>query len=112
VKIENKQVHKMNGDGEDKIEIGMIVETIGGMRPGKNGRVVNVTKHQCTIVNDEIGRFSVYKKNVRVIAVKAEEPEGTGKTKEKIKKIMGRMQEIQAEMKELEEAMAELLMGL
>jgi DNA-binding protein YbaB len=47
-----------------------------------------------------------------VIAVKAEEPEGTGKTKEKIKKIMGRMQEIQAEMKELEEAMAELLMGL
>jgi hypothetical protein len=54
----------------------------------------------------------VYKKNVRVIAVKAEELEGTGKTKEKIKKIMGRMQEIQAEMKELEEAMAELLLGL
>ncbi len=96
-------------DGADKIEIGMMVETIGGVRPGRKGRVVSVTKHQCTIVNDEIRRFSVYKKNIRVIAVKAEEPEGTGKAKEKMKKIVGRMQEIQAEMKELEEAMAELL---
>ncbi len=44
--------------------------------------------------------------------MKVVELEETGGAKEKMKKIVGQMQEIQAEMKELEEAMVELLLGL
>ncbi len=46
-----------------------MVETIGGMRPGRKGKVVAISKHQCT-VEEENGRFNVHKRNVRVVSSK------------------------------------------
>lgn len=102
---------KMN-DGAENIKIGMLVETIGGIHPGRKGRVIGALKQQCAIVDEETRCFNVYMRNVRVIAVKVDEPKVINNAKEKMKKIVGQMKEMQNEMKELEEAMSELLLGL
>jgi transcription elongation factor len=95
----------------EEIKVGMMVETIGGMRPGRKGKVVAISKHQCT-VEEENGRFNVFKRNVHVVSSKIEELGEKEKRKEKMKRMLGRMKELRDEIKDLEEAMVELMLDV